>query len=45
MPARGEGELAGVFACGDAVVGASLVVTAIAEGRRAARDVAAYLAR
>jgi glutamate synthase (NADPH/NADH) small chain len=34
----------GVFACGDAVVGASLVVTAIAEGRRAAEAVDRHLA-
>jgi glutamate synthase (NADPH) small chain len=33
----------GVFACGDAVVGASLVVTAIAEGRRAAAAVQRHL--
>jgi len=34
----------GVFACGDAVRGASLVVWAIAEGRAAAAGVDAYLA-
>jgi glutamate synthase (NADPH/NADH) small chain len=34
----------GVFACGDARVGQSLVVTAIAEGRRCARMVERYLA-
>ncbi len=34
----------GVFACGDARVGASLVVTAIAEGRRCARAVDRFLA-
>ncbi len=33
----------GVFACGDARVGQSLVVTAIAEGRRCARVVDQYL--
>ncbi|HEY1276890.1 MAG TPA: glutamate synthase subunit beta [Thermoleophilaceae bacterium] len=33
----------GVFACGDARVGQSLVVTAIAEGRRCARIVDRYL--
>jgi glutamate synthase (NADPH) small chain len=33
----------GVFACGDARVGQSLVVTAIAEGRRCARVVDRYL--
>jgi len=33
----------GVFACGDARVGQSLVVTAIAEGRRCARIVDQYL--
>jgi glutamate synthase (NADPH/NADH) small chain len=34
----------GVFACGDARTGQSLVVTAIAEGRRCARIVERYLA-
>jgi len=34
---------AGVFACGDARMGQSLVVTAIAEGRRCARIVDRYL--
>ena len=34
----------GVFACGDARRGQSLVVTAIAEGRRCARVVERYLA-
>ena len=34
----------GVFACGDARVGQSLVVTAIAEGRKCARMVDRYLA-
>ncbi len=34
----------GVFACGDARVGATLVVTAIAEGRRCARAVDRHLA-
>jgi glutamate synthase (NADPH/NADH) small chain len=34
---------AGVFACGDARIGQSLVVTAIAEGRRCARVVDRYL--
>ncbi|MEA2450682.1 MAG: glutamate synthase small chain [Thermoleophilaceae bacterium] len=34
----------GVFAAGDARVGQSLVVTAIADGRECAREVAAYLA-
>jgi glutamate synthase (NADPH/NADH) small chain len=34
----------GVFACGDVRVGASLVVTAIAEGRRCARVVERWLA-
>jgi glutamate synthase (NADPH/NADH) small chain len=34
---------AGVFACGDARMGQSLVVTAIAEGRRCARMVDRYL--
>ena len=33
----------GVFACGDARTGQSLVVTAIAEGRRCARVVDQYL--
>src|SRR5205823_6001732 len=33
----------GVFACGDARVGQSLVVTAIAEGRKCARMVDRYL--
>lgn len=33
----------GIFAAGDAVTGPSLVVRALADGRRAARDVAAYL--
>ena len=33
----------GVFACGDARIGQSLVVTAIAEGRRCARVVDQYL--
>jgi glutamate synthase (NADPH/NADH) small chain len=36
--------LDGVFACGDARIGQSLVVTAIAEGRRCARVVERYLA-
>jgi glutamate synthase (NADPH/NADH) small chain len=36
-------KVAGVFACGDARVGQSLVVTAIAEGRRCARVVDQYL--
>jgi glutamate synthase (NADPH/NADH) small chain len=35
--------LEGIFACGDARVGQSLVVTAIAEGRRCARIVDRYL--
>ena len=34
---------AGVFACGDARMGQSLVVTAIAEGRRCARVVDRFL--
>ena len=34
---------AGIFAAGDAVVGASLVVTAIADGRRAAESCHAFL--
>jgi glutamate synthase (NADPH) small chain len=33
----------GVFACGDARIGQSLVVTAIAEGRRCARVIDRYL--
>ena len=33
----------GVFAAGDARIGASLIVTAIAEGRRCARVVEAWL--
>jgi hypothetical protein len=33
-----------VFACGDARIGQSLVVTAIAEGRKCARMVDRYLA-
>ncbi|HZC12834.1 MAG TPA: glutamate synthase subunit beta [Thermoleophilaceae bacterium] len=36
-------KIEGVFACGDARVGQSLVVTAIAEGRRCARVVDQYL--
>jgi glutamate synthase (NADPH/NADH) small chain len=36
-------KLEGVFACGDARVGQSLVVTAIAEGRRCARVIDQYL--
>ncbi|MGH2762189.1 MAG: glutamate synthase subunit beta [Thermoleophilaceae bacterium] len=38
-----ETSAAGVFACGDARVGQSLVVTAIAEGRRCARVVDRFL--
>jgi glutamate synthase (NADPH/NADH) small chain len=38
-----ETSVAGVFACGDARVGQSLVVTAIAEGRRCARVVDRFL--
>ena len=37
--ATSGGEFAGVFACGDARIGQSLVVTAIAEGRKCARVV------
>jgi glutamate synthase (NADPH/NADH) small chain len=33
----------GVFVCGDAKRGADLIVTAIAEGRRAAREADIYL--
>jgi glutamate synthase (NADPH) small chain len=36
-------KIEGVFACGDARIGQSLVVTAIAEGRRCARVVDQYL--
>jgi glutamate synthase (NADPH/NADH) small chain len=36
-------KLQGVFACGDARIGQSLVVTAIAEGRRCARVIDQYL--
>ncbi len=36
-------KIEGIFACGDARVGQSLVVTAIAEGRRCARVVDQYL--
>ncbi|MBU6495565.1 MAG: glutamate synthase subunit beta [Acidobacteria bacterium] len=39
----GVGEGSGVFACGDAVRGQSLIVWAIAEGRSAAAGVDAYL--
>jgi glutamate synthase (NADPH/NADH) small chain len=38
-----ETSVEGVFAAGDARVGASLIVTAIAEGRRCARAVEAWL--
>jgi glutamate synthase (NADPH/NADH) small chain len=41
-PVYGTSEI-GVFACGDARIGQSLVVTAIAEGRRCARVVDRYL--
>jgi len=37
------GPFAGVFACGDARIGQSLVVTAIAEGRKCARVVNKWL--
>lgn len=42
-PATGATNLLGVFAAGDAVNGADLVVTALASGRRAARAIDAYL--
>jgi glutamate synthase (NADPH/NADH) small chain len=35
----GDNELGNVFACGDARIGQSLIVTAIAEGRKCARVV------
>jgi glutamate synthase (NADPH/NADH) small chain len=38
-----ESSITGVFACGDARIGQSLVVTAIAEGRKCARVVNRYL--
>jgi glutamate synthase (NADPH/NADH) small chain len=38
-------DVEGVFACGDCVLGADLIVTAIAEGRRAAEAVERVLAR
>ena len=40
---RFETSVDGVFAAGDARIGASLIVTAIAEGRRCARAVEAWL--
>ena len=43
-PAVFASSVDGVFACGDARRGQSLVVTAIAEGRRCARVVERYLA-
>jgi glutamate synthase (NADPH/NADH) small chain len=47
VTADGEGATAadGVFAAGDAMRGASLIVWAIADGRRAARGIERYLAR
>jgi glutamate synthase (NADPH/NADH) small chain len=46
IPAQaGQTAVPGVFAAGDAVRGASLVVWAIAEGRRAAEAVDVYLSR
>ncbi len=44
-PETGESSLPGVFAGGDNVNGADLVVTALAAGRRAARGIDGFLAR
>jgi glutamate synthase (NADPH/NADH) small chain len=42
-PATGATNLPGVFAGGDSVHGADIVVTAIAEGKRAAAGILAFL--